>query len=209
MEKSEKLNDQRKQKLGGEELQKLNDEVQRAIEVVKRGGIILYPTDTVWGIGCDASNPEAVKRVFEIKQRADNKALIVLVGSANDVAKYVQEMPDVAYDLIEFSERPLTIVYDKGFGLAPALLGEDGSVGIRVTSEEFSATLCRKLRRPLVSTSANISGQPAPAIFSEISEEILNAVDYVVDYRRDDTTKSQPSTVMKLSAGGVFTILRP
>jgi L-threonylcarbamoyladenylate synthase len=189
--------------------EKLSEEVNRAIDVIKRGGVILYPTDTVWGIGCDASNPEAVKKVFEIKQRADNKALIVLVGSANDVAKYVQEMPDIAYDLIEFSERPLTIVYDKGFGLAPALLGEDGSVGIRVTSEKFSSELCRKLRRPLVSTSANISGQPTPAIFSEISQEIKDAVDYVVDYRRDDASKSQPSTVMKLSAGGVFTILRP
>jgi L-threonylcarbamoyladenylate synthase len=189
--------------------EKLSEEVNRAIDVIKRGGVILYPTDTVWGIGCDASNPEAVKKVFEIKQRADNKALIVLVGSANDVAKYVQEMPDIAYDLIEFSERPLTIVYDKGFGLAPALLGEDGSVGIRVTSEKFSSELCRKLRRPLVSTSANISGQPTPAIFSEISQEIKDAVDYVVDYRRDDVSRSQPSTVMKLSAGGVFTILRP
>jgi L-threonylcarbamoyladenylate synthase len=189
--------------------EKLSEEVNRAIDVIKCGGVILYPTDTVWGIGCDASNPEAVKKVFEIKQRADNKALIVLVGSANDVAKYVQEMPDIAYDLIEFSERPLTIVYDKGFGLAPALLGEDGSVGIRVTSEKFSSELCRKLRRPLVSTSANISGQPTPAIFSEISQEIKDAVDYVVDYRRDDVSRSQPSTVMKLSAGGVFTILRP
>jgi L-threonylcarbamoyladenylate synthase len=189
--------------------EKLKEELKRAIDVVKRGGVILYPTDTVWGIGCDASNPEAVKKVFDIKQRADNKALIVLVGSADDVANYVETMPDVAYNLIEFSEKPLTIVYDHGVRLAPALLGEGGSVGIRVTMEEFSSKLCKQLRRPLVSTSANISGEPTPAVFCEISQAILDAVDYVVDYRRDDNSKHQPSTVMKLSASGEFKILRP
>lgn len=188
---------------------KMAEEVAKAADIVKRGGLILYPTDTVWGIGCDASNPEAVRKVFELKRRADNKAMIVLVGSADDVACYVESMPDVAHDLIEVSEKPLTIVYDRGVRLAPALLGEDGSVGIRVTREAFSSSLCRRLRRPLVSTSANISGQPAPALFPEISEEILNGVDYVVDYRRDDLSRRQPSTVMRLSSGGVFKVLRP
>ncbi len=188
---------------------KMAEEVAKAADIVKRGGLILYPTDTVWGIGCDASNPEAVRKVFELKRRADNKAMIVLVGSADDVACYVESMPDVAHDLIEVSEKPLTIVYDRGVRLAPALLGEDGSVGIRVTREAFSASLCRRLRRPLVSTSANISGQPAPALFPEISEEILNGVDYVVDYRRDDLSRRQPSTVMRLSSGGVLKLLRP
>lgn len=189
--------------------QEMLDEVTRATEVVKRGGIILYPTDTVWGIGCDASNPEAVKKVFDLKQRADHKAMIVLVGSVDDVDLYVDSMPEIARNLIECSDRPLTIVYDKGTRLAPMLLGDDGSVGIRVTRESFSAALCRKLRRPLVSTSANISGQPAPSIFREISQKIIDGVDYVVDYRRDDTTRSCPSTVMRLSAGGEFKILRP
>lgn len=185
------------------------DEVARAADVVKRGGIILYPTDTVWGIGCDASNPQAVKKVFDLKRRADHKAMIVLVGSADDVGLYVESMPEIARDLIEVADKPLTIVYDRGARLAPGLMGEDGSVGIRVTREQFSAALCRRLRRPLVSTSANLSGQPAPAIFREISPEILDGVDHVVDYRRDDTTRGCPSTVMRLSATGVFKILRP
>lgn len=185
------------------------DEVARAADIVKRGGIILYPTDTVWGIGCDASNPNAVKKVFDLKRRADNKAMIVLVSSVDDVDCYVDEMPDIARDLIEVSDNPLTIVYDRGVRLAPALLGEDGSVGIRVTREAFSAALCRRLRRPLVSTSANISGQPAAALFPEISQEIIDGVDYVVDYRRDDLRRSRPSTVMRVSAGGQFKILRP
>lgn len=188
---------------------KMLEEVDKAAAVVKRGGIILYPTDTVWGIGCDASNPDAVKKVFELKRRADHKAMIVLVGSADDIHNYVDSVPEIAFDLIEFSENPLTIVYDHGIRLAPQLLGEDGSVGIRVTREAFSSSLCRKLHRPLVSTSANISGEPAPAFFPEISEEILSGVDYVVDYRRDDNCRRRPSTVMRLSAGGEFKILRP
>lgn len=188
---------------------KMLDEVTRAADIVKRGGIILYPTDTVWGIGCDASNPEAVKKVFDLKRRADNKAMLVLVGSVDDVENIVEDMPEIARDLIEFSDRPLTIVYDHGVRLAPSLLGENGSVGIRVTRESFSAALCRKLRRPLVSTSANISGEPAPALFPEISKEIIEGVDYVVDYRRDDMKRSRPSTIMRLSAGGEFKILRP
>lgn len=188
---------------------KMLEEVAKAAEIVKRGGLILYPTDTVWGIGCDASNPEAVKKVYALKRRADNKAMIVLVSSADEVGNYVESMPDIARDLIEVSENPLTIVYDRGTRLAPELLGEDGTVGIRVTREAFSANLCRKLRRPLVSTSANISGEPAAALFPEISEEIINGVDYVVDYRRDDLQRKRPSTVMRLSSNGVFKILRP
>ena len=204
----EKERDTRRKPVTPQERQML-DEVARAADIIKRGGIILYPTDTVWGIGCDASNPEAVKKVFDLKRRADHKAMIVLVGSVDDVDCYVDEMPDIARDLIDVSDNPLTIVYDRGVRLAPALLGEDGSVGIRVTREAFSAALCRKLRRPLVSTSANISGEPAAALFPEISKEIIDGVDYVVDYRRDDLRRSRPSTVMRISAGGEFKILRP
>lgn len=185
------------------------EEVRRASNVLRHGGVILYPTDTVWGIGCDATNADAVRKVFEIKNRPDHKAMIVLVSSADEASAYVEEMPEVAYQLIEYAQKPLTIVYDKGIRLASELLGPDGSVGIRVTSEPFSNALCRSLGRPLVSTSANLSGEPAPAVFPEISQEILDKVDYVVDYRRDDLSRSLPSTVMKLSADGQFKILRP
>lgn len=191
------------------ENQKLRDQIKEAAAVVRRGGVILYPTDTVWGIGCDATNADAVRKVYDIKHRADNKAMIVLVPSADDAAFYVEEMPEVAYQLIEYSDKPITIVYDKGVRLAPNLLGEDGTVGIRVTNEAFSNGLCRALRKPLVSTSANISGQPSPAVFPEISQEILDAVDFVVDYRRDDLNRAAPSTVMRLGSGGEFKILRP
>lgn len=153
---------------------------------MREGGIILYPTDTIWGIGCDATNPEAVKRVYEIKQRADSKALLVLVDSAVKVDFYVNEVPDVAWDLIELATRPLTIIYSGARNLASNLLAEDGSVGIRVTSELFSQQLCRQFRKAIVSTSANVSGSPSPHNFSEISDEIKQAVDYIVNYRRDE-----------------------
>lgn len=188
--------------------EKLSAEIRKAVDVVKKGGLILYPTDTVWGIGCDASNPEAVKRVYDLKQRADGKAMIVLVGSVDDVEYYVDDMPEVARQLIEYSEKPITIIYDKARGLAPNMLPPEGTVAIRVTSEKFSSELCRRLRRPLVSTSANISGQPAPTIFAEISPEIIEGVDYVVDYRRDDTSAARPSTIMRLTSGGEFKIIR-
>lgn len=189
--------------------QKLREEVKRAAAVVRRGGVILYPTDTVWGIGCDATNAEAVAKVYAIKRRADNKAMIAMVATVDDAAFYVEDFPEVAEQLIEYSEKPITIVYDKGIRLAPNLLGEDGSVGIRVTTEAFSNALCRALRKPLVSTSANISGEPSPAVYPEISKEIIDAVDYVVDYRRDDLSRSKPSTVMRLGSGGLFKTLRP
>lgn len=183
-------------------------EVKRALEVLLRGGVILYPTDTVWGIGCDATNEEAVRRVYDIKRRADSKAMLVLIDSAAKLDRYVKEVPAVAWDLVELADKPLTIIYPEARNLAPSLTGADGSIGIRVTSEEFSQRLCFQLRRPLVSTSANISGQPSPANFAEISEEIKSTVDYVVDYRRRDKAPVRPSSIIKLSAGGVFTIIR-
>lgn len=179
-----------------------------AVKALKRGGVILYPTDTVWGLGCDATNAEAVRRIYEIKQRADNKAMIVLLSRVDDLWRYVDTVPDVAPELIEASVRPLTVVYDRGINMAPELMGHDGSVGIRITRERVSAQLCRALRRPLVSTSANVSGQPTPAIFAEINSEIINAVDYVMESRRDDTSRSKPSQVIKLTDSGVVTILR-
>lgn len=186
----------------------MKDEIKRACEVMQKGGVILYPTDTVWGIGCDATNEEAVKRVFEIKQRADSKAMLVLVDSEAKVDFYVQDVPSVAWDLIEMTTKPLTIIYDGARNLAPNLIASDGSVGIRVTSEAFSKELCFRFRKAIVSTSANISGQPAPAVFSEISEDIKQAVDYVVDYRQDETGHPKPSSIIKLGRGGVVKIIR-
>lgn len=183
-------------------------DINQALEVLRKGGIILYPTDTVWGIGCDATNQEAVKRVYQLKRRTDSKAMIVLVDSPAMVEHYVEEMPEIAWDLIEAAVNPMTIVYDKAIGLAPNLGAFDGSVGIRVTTEKFSSMLCRRLHHPLVSTSANISGNPTPKVFNEISTEIINGVDYVVAYRRDDTKPHAPSSVIKLSNSGEVKILR-
>ena len=186
----------------------MNEEIKKACQVMREGGVILYPTDTIWGIGCDATNEDAVRRVYEIKQRADSKAMLVLVDSAVKVDFYVQDVPEVAWDLIELADKPLTIIYSGARNLAPNLLAEDGSVGIRVTSEEFSKRLCQQFRKAIVSTSANVSGQPSPQNFSEISEEIKAAVDYIVDYRREETGKAKPSSIIKLDKGGVIKIIR-
>lgn len=184
------------------------DDIRQAVDTVRRGGVILYPTDTIWGIGCDATNAEAVARVYAIKQRVDSKALICLLGSEASLNLYVSDVPEVAYDLIEFSTKPLTIIYDGARNLAPNLLAEDGSVGIRVTKEEFSQTLCMRCKRALVSTSANISGQAAPAMFSDIPAELLEAVDYVCTSRRNEKTQARPSSIMKLSATNEIKIIR-
>lgn len=172
------------------------------------GGIILYPTDTIWGIGCDATNEEAVRRVYELKRRIDNKAVLVLTDSTAKLNMYVSEVPDIAWDLIEVTDTPLTIIYSQAKNLASNLLGEDGSIGIRVTNEEFSRKLCERFRKPIVSTSANISGEPSPANFQEISEEIKKGVDYIVNYRQEDMSKAKPSHIIKLGNGGVFQIIR-
>lgn len=186
----------------------IREEIKKACEVLQKGGVILYPTDTVWGIGCDATNEEAVKRVYEIKKRADSKAMLVLVDSDVKVDYYVQDVPEVAWDLIQYATKPLTVIYDGARNLAPNLIGEDGSVGIRVTFEEFSKQLCFRFRKAIVSTSANISGEPAPASFSEIQEEIKQAVDYIVGYRQDEPAGAKPSSILKLGKGGVIRIIR-
>ncbi|MDP4205304.1 MAG: L-threonylcarbamoyladenylate synthase [Bacteroidota bacterium] len=187
----------------------LQEEVKKAVQVLKDGGVILYPTDTIWGIGCDATNAEAVKRVYDLKQREDSKSMLVLVENAAMIDRYVSEVPDIAWDLIEAATNPLTIIYSGAKNLAPNLIASDGSVGIRVTSEEFSKQLIFHFRKPVVSTSANISGKPSPRCFDEISEEILNAVDFVVDFRREETDNPAPSSIIKLEPGGVFKIIRP
>lgn len=186
----------------------IQDEVKKAVEVMRGGGVILYPTDTVWGIGCDATNPDAVRRVYEIKRREDSKALICLVDSDVRLQRYVRNVPDVAWDLIELATKPLTIIYDGATGLAPNLLAEDGSVGIRVTKEEFSHELCFRMQKPIVSTSANISGEPTAQTFDEICDEIKGSVDYVVRYNQRCKEKHQPSSIIRMKADGQFLLIR-
>ena len=178
----------------------MTEDIQKACEIMQAGGIILYPTDTIWGIGCDATNEKAVQKVYELKKRTDNKAMLVLTDSSAKLSMYVSDMPDIAWDL--------TIIYPHAKNLASNLLGEDGSVGIRVTNEEFSRKLCERFRRPLVSTSANVSGEPSPGNFSEVSDSIKNGVDYIVKYRQDDMSKAKPSNIIKLGDGGVIQVIR-
>ena len=183
-------------------------DMARAVETLRSGGIVLYPTDTVWGIGCDATNPEAVRRIYELKQRSDAKSMLVLVGSEGELQRTVENIRDAAWMLIEAAVNPLTIIYDHPVGLATELLADDGSVGVRITSELFSRTLCQRLRRPIVSTSANISGRKTPATFAEISPEIIDGVDYVVSYRRDDTRRARPSNIIKVSDSDIVKVIR-
>lgn len=189
--------------------QQMIEDIRQAAAIVRKGGVIVYPTDTIWGIGCDASNPRAVRRVYEIKQRADAKALIVLLGDERLLDRYVENVPEPARQIIELAERPTTIIFDHGFNVAPEVLSEDGSVAIRVTREEFSRELCRACGRPLVSTSANISGQPSASCFAEISKEILDAVDYVCVSRRDEPGGNCASSIIKVGDDLSFKIIRP
>ena len=186
------------------------EDLQNALRVLREGGVILYPTDTVWGIGCDATNAEAVARVYEIKKRVDSKAMLVLLDGAGKLQGYLDKVPETAWMLLEANEgqRPMTIIYPHAKHLASNLLAEDGSVGIRITSELFSKALCEQLRRPIVSTSANFSGEPAAKTFNEISEELKAAVDYVCMFRRNDQTIHQPSSIIKIDEKERITIIR-
>jgi Sua5/YciO/YrdC/YwlC family protein len=185
----------------------MKEEIDKAYNIVVQGGVILYPTDTIWGIGCDATNAGAVRRIYEIKQRSDAKSMLVLLDTSARLDYYV-EVPYIALDLMEVSDKPLTIIYPHAKNLAPELIADDGSIGIRITHEAFSQGLCRKLRKPLVSTSANVSGTPSPACFDEIKEEIIRSVDYVVNYRRNDTKPAKPSSIIQVDDGGLIKIIR-
>lgn len=188
----------------------LQEEIKKAREVLAQGGVILYPTDTIWGLGCDATNPRAVEKIYAIKQRAENKAMIVLLDNPGKLELYVKDLPGLAWDLIELSEKPLTIIYQGAKNLAANLIAEDGSVAIRISREAFSQGLCKAFRKAIVSTSANISGMPAPGCFKDISGEIVSAVDYVVDYRRNEPAgKARPSSIISLGKGGEIKIIRP
>ncbi|MBQ7422282.1 MAG: threonylcarbamoyl-AMP synthase [Prevotella sp.] len=187
---------------------KQEDDIRQAVEVLRRGGIILYPTDTIWGIGCDATNEAAVKRVYEIKQRDDSKALICLVDSDARLQRYVRDVPDVAWQLLDAVVKPTTVILDNASGLAPNLIAEDGSIGMRITKEPFSHELCYRFQKAIVSTSANISGEKAPQNYGDISQEIIDAVDYVCFSRRQEHKPHSASSIIKLSENGEVTIIR-
>ena len=200
-------------------------DLEEAVRVLRAGGVIVYPTDTVWGIGCDATNEEAVRRVYALKRRADSKSMLVLLDASGKLQGYVEEVPEMAWDLLECTAplplplqggrentepiRPLTIIYPRGKNLARNLVAEDGSVGIRITREPFSKALCERLRRPIVSTSANISGEPAAKTFHQISEAVLEQADYVCLYRRDDEEEKAPSSIIKVGLHNEIEIIRP
>ena len=186
----------------------MDEDLKKACDVLRKGGIILYPTDTIWGIGCDATREEAVKRVYEIKRRSDSKSLLTLMDSPARLERYVDDLPEIAFDLIEYADKPLTIIYSGAKNLAANLIAPDGTVGIRITQEAFSQKLCRQFGKPVVSTSANFSGEPSPSNFSEINPEIFRLVDYVVNYRSDETQKSKPSSIIRLEKNGVIEIIR-
>ena len=186
----------------------MHDDLKKAVEILKGGGVILYPTDTIWGIGCDATNPEAVQRIYDIKQREDSKSMLVLMENAALLERYVEDVPEVAWDLVEISTTPLTVIYPGAKNLAQNLIAEDGSIGIRFTKEKFTSHLLQRFRKPLVSTSANISGEKSPAFFDDISEDIKSQVDYVVEFRQDDRTAEQPSSIIKLGPSGQIDIIR-
>lgn len=183
-------------------------EVEAALNVVRNGGIILYPTDTIWGIGCDATNVKAVDRIYRLKQREDSKSLIILVADERDILQHVAA-PDLAvFDFIEQQQKPTTIIFDDAINLPDNLIAEDGSIAIRIVQDEFCRHLIKRLRKPIVSTSANISGQPSPTFFDDISTDIKNGVDHIVQWRRDDKTTSAPSQIIRWIGDGKYEVIR-
>lgn len=184
-------------------------DIEAALEVLRNGGLILYPTDTVWGIGCDATNEQAVARVYALKEREDSKAMIVLLADERDIMQYVAAPDPAVFDYIDQCVKPTTIVYAGALGLAENLVSADGSIGIRICKEDFCRHLIKRFRKPIVSTSANISGMPTAPAFKDISEAIRSGVDYIVHYRRDDDRPAQPSSVVRWNADGSITVLRP
>lgn len=187
---------------------KQEEDIKKAVEVMRKGGIILYPTDTIWGIGCDATNAEAVARVYQIKKRDDSKALICLVDSDARLQRYVRNVPDVAWDVMELATKPTTVILDNAVNLAPNLIAEDGSIAMRITREAFSKELCYRFQKPIVSTSANISGEPSAQNYRDIAPEILDAVDYVCWTRRQEHNPHHPSSIIKIKENGEIKIIR-
>ena len=184
------------------------DDIKLSLEVLHNGGVILYPTDTVWGLGCDPTNASAVDKLLKIKPRDASKSLIVLVNGLTMLERYVKDIPGIVYELIDVSESPVTIIYPAGKNFAAGVCAEDTSVGIRICNEQFCNALISRFRKPVVSTSANLSGAPSPANFEEIDPELVRKVDYVVSYRRDDKRKFNPSPVIRVESNGVIKIIR-
>lgn len=188
--------------------QELEKELNNSIEIIKNQGVIVYPTDTIWGLGCDATDEAAVKKVFEIKGRQEDKSVIVLVSDDRMLLRYVKEVPEMAWELMKYSERPMTIIYPEGKNLANGVIAQDGTIAIRVVKDEFCQKLIQKLGKPLVSTSANKSGEPSPKSFRHISPTILDAVDYVVNLRQNETGSASPSSIVQLGMKGEVKIIR-
>jgi len=185
----------------------MNEEINKALQILKEGGLILYPTDTIWGIGCDATNAEAVEKIYKLKQRSDSKALICLVADDRMLKKYVKKVPEVAFDILDIADNPITIIYDDAQNLALNLIADDNTIAIRIPDDDFCFQLLRKFNGAIVSTSANISGESTPKSFKEISQEVLKGVDYVVNLHREKIC-SNPSSIIKLSNNGVVKIIR-
>lgn len=183
-------------------------EVDKAVEHLRKGHVILYPTDTIWGIGCDATNEKAVERIYEIKQRVESKSLIILLGEKEQLKNYVEKVPKIAYDLIQSISKPLTIIYPNAINLAGNVVAEDNTIAVRITSYEFCREMVNAFGKPVVSTSANISGETPPLAFSKISRKILESVDYIVDFHRSVVNATKPSTIIKIDARGNFNIIR-
>lgn len=186
----------------------IQEDIKKAVEVMRAGGVILYPTDTVWGIGCDATNADAVARVYDIKKRDDSKAMICLVDSDVRMQRYVRNVPEVAWNVMELATKPTTVIFDNAVNLADNLIAEDGSIAMRITGEPFSKELCYRFQKPIVSTSANISGEAAAENYRDISEELLNAVDYVCFSRRQEHKPHTPSSIIRIRTNGEVEIIR-
>jgi L-threonylcarbamoyladenylate synthase len=184
------------------------EDLKIALNVLREGGIILYPTDTIWGLGCDATNQNAVEKIFKIKKRRESKSLIILVNGFTMLERYVRNIPDAAYEILDVSDKPITIIYPEGKNLAPGVSNEDGSVGARICHDDFCNELITRFRKPLISTSANFSEAPSPSDFSEIENEIIRSADYVVKHRQTDSNKNTPSSVIKVDDNGVIKIIR-
>ncbi|HQH40304.1 MAG TPA: L-threonylcarbamoyladenylate synthase [Bacteroidales bacterium] len=190
-------------------IQEFGNDVNQALKTLQMGGIIIYPTDTIWGIGCDATNRAAVERVYSIKKRTEQKAMIVLMPEISWLSSYIRYVPEVAFQLIEIADKPLTLVLEGAFNLASNLMAPDGSIAVRIVRDPFCKALLEKFRKPIVSTSANFSGEPAPALFTDIEPRLLAMVDYVVTWRQNDLTPGKPSSIIRLGPGGEVSIIRP
>lgn len=186
----------------------MKDDLIKAMETLKKGGTILYPTDTIWGIGCDATNDAAVMKVFEIKNRKDTRQMLILIDDAANIKHYVKDVPDIAFNFIEAAERPLSIIFQNGMNLAPSLIGHDHTIGIRVVHDDFCRKLISRFGKPIVSTSANVSGHPPPGSFSKIDPKITDSVDFIVKWRQDDNYQSVPSDIIKFGEDGEIIKIR-